>query len=76
MVSVPGATLYGSMTLGRVHLGNGASPGVVDLTYTVPPQKPSDNGAENGEKEEKPVEEKITEAVRDAKITVLEVLLT
>lgn len=66
--------MCGSITLGQVKLGNGVSPGAAELTYTPPP-KSSEKGGENNEKEEKTVEEKVTEAVRNAKIAVLEVVL-
>jgi len=69
----PGSLLKGSLSLGQVLHGDGVAPSSVQLMYTVPPAKaPAGNGGSKAKEEEKELEQKLKEAVRDAKIKVLE----
>ncbi|GMH33052.1 hypothetical protein BSKO_00886 [Bryopsis sp. KO-2023] len=68
----PGSVLTGTMNLGMLTNGKGPAPSSVALTYTTPPAKPSSNNDNSDKAEEKDAKEKIVEAVRDAKIKVLE----
>lgn len=66
--------MKGTLSMGQLVRGNGAAPSSVALTYTVPPAKATTSNSNGKPKEEeKSLDLKLSEAVRDAKIKVLEV---
>ena len=66
--------MKGTLSVAQLLRGNGAAPSSVVLTYTVPPAKATSTNMNGKPKEEeKSLDQKLNEAVRDAKIKVLEV---
>lgn len=68
--------MNGSVTLGEVSMRNGPDPCKVQLTYTVPPTKQSNDNDKAADADEKSAQDRVVEGVRDAKIKILEVIPT